>query len=389
MVRDACSTCVLAFLGDTKRLATAANLEHIHLPSCYMPLDLHAPVSNFLMTRATTKLKSLYVTGVPVKSDVMKLILHCQALEELTLMVASFDMGDLFETNMLRPNLRKFHIESEVRADGTGIGGELEDSFYSELIRRLQAPNLVDFRFKGGSRHPLASDIKRFLETLSESGCLAREDQASTVPSIKLIPPQRRGSPEFPPDPLPDAYICTFSNAFHVLHQYSPTEFTHPRFSKLQALDLYEAFVDLSDKELGILGASLPHLKSLSFSTRAYGRPKSRMTLIGFWLLGKCCRNLENISLLIHAAIDWECFGALTGFVGDCDSVDARLEHYARARNANVHALYVGDSTVHDEELAAEFLRVVFPNIWNLGYTQSREETEDMVKWRSIRHNIH
>ncbi|KAF7759676.1 hypothetical protein Agabi119p4_11371 [Agaricus bisporus var. burnettii] len=377
----------IMFFWDSPALCTASKkqlpvlkfLKNIHFAAQDAYVELNAPVSIFLLAHATPYLKSVCVTGISIPSEVAKAILQCKSLEEIALKVRSFDIEDFLDTDMPRDSLRKFHIDLNFRME---VDGKLEDSFYTELIRKLRAPNLVDFQFSGGPRFPHAFDIKNLLETILGHERFSDENQTR---SIKLTPPPRRIITELPLDTQP--YICTFTNALHVLTLPVVSDLTRPCASELQVLDLNEAYLDLSDKELGILGASLPHLKSLIFSARPYER-KSRTTLTGLWLLAKHCKSLEDLGLLIDATIDWDALRTLTGFDGDHDSIEARVEHYALAKNSNVHNLYFGGSTVGDEGLAAEFFRTVFPKILNLCHTRSRTETNEMVKWVAIRDSL-
>jgi hypothetical protein len=380
--RETCAFCVPASGGDEPQLPVLNCLKHIHFSAPNAPLVLYAPISKFLFAHATNKLKSVHVDGIPIPSEVVKTILECEALEEITLKVTSPDMEDLFEIDMTRPNLKKFHMELEPPVGWVEISRRLKDSFYTELITKLRAPNLVAFQFSGGSQFPYASDIKCLLEMILGREHSSDENQART---IRLIP-QLPGYMELAADPQPR--ICTFANALHALTLPLPSDRARSSPSGLEVLDLDEVFVDLSDKEFGILTASLPHLKSLIFSARAYGQGKSRTTLIGLWLLAKHCKSLENLGLLIDATIDWEAFRTLTGFDGDHDSVEARVEHYTLARNVNVHNIYLGESTVGEESIAKEFLGMVFPVILNLFYARSREETDEMTKWRAIKHSL-
>lgn len=384
-VHGACSSCTLAFIEDAKHLSSVVSLRHIHLGTHYIPQDLYLSFSDFLMACSSSRLKSLHVSGVPMTLDAMRLALQWPALEEFTARVSSFDIKKALDQEP-RPLLRKFQVESEVFAEGSEAGGRSENDFYSELVERLRAPGLVDFKFEGGEP-PLAHDIERLLKAFAESESFADETQGWRAPCIRLLPARHRISQL--PTPLPNTRICTFSNALYVLCQPSLTNPTRSRFSQLRMLDLYETSVDMTDAELGILATALPYLRTLIFSARSYGREKSRTTLVGLWLLAKRCKDLETISLLIDAALDWEVFEALTGFTdGAADKLDARWEQLAQGRNNTLHALYVGESTIQDEDLVTNFLKLVFPGIVNLCYTNSREMTGDMKRWRAVRHQL-
>jgi hypothetical protein len=289
-----------------------------------------------------------------------------------------------------RPCLKQLDIEFD--AAKAGDNEILWKCFYSDWVERLYAPSLVDIRIKGGAYHPaFTSDVWRFLEMLSAPECFADTAQAWRKPGITLSPDTTSLRTLDPSIPLPSEYVCTFSNSLHLLCKPSAIDPTRSRFAELQTLNFQKIHVDLTDEELGTLGRALPRLTTLMFSSDGHGRGKSRTTLVGLWLLARHCKHVETFSLFIDASFDWRVFTALAGnraLEGPKGGNKGPIVDWAQIQNPNLFALYVGDSTIQEEDFVSDFLSAVFPCIVNLCYTQSREMSEDMEKWRAVRHQL-
>lgn len=291
--------------------------------------------------------------------EALNLVLTNERTRDVQVGVEQFDLNRVLPpgTSGSRKNLHTVMIYA---AKGVTSDSLFDQFFFQKLLRRLDARDLVCFTFLCGPKYLSVPDARTIFTSFHYEKAFSDDNTNQSSPVIRISPTESSNGITIDLT----HYICTFANSFYLTCQPISSTDSTPRFAYLDKLDI-NVLVDLTDSDIGSLSSSMPRLTQFNVETSRAGRTgRSRTTLVGIWLLAKNCPAIEYIGIWFNAVLDWGQFSAITQL--DEDSVsdgEGRRAALQKAMNLNLLFVAVGDSSVEDTDVAAEFFHVVCPRL--------------------------
>ncbi len=357
-------------------------LEDVRFYAHHGQPDLSPLISRSILdlTKAEHMPKKLDICGVPLSTDAFGTALALNPLKALSMDVQRFNMS-LFTAFNPERTFHTLDIHSYVLPNGAERGGSLERSFHSRILKQFNSCELARFQFFGGPARLTPQDLCAAFEIL-----IADRDHAT----LEFIEFQGCHESE---EPISEedlqSYICSFSDAFHVLCQ--PGRYGQRRFPYLRHITLTNALVDLLDEDFDIIGRALPNLATFVVSNRRGGRTGwPRTTLIGFWFLAQHCPNLERYSIWMNAILNCSKLCALAG-MGQLEKWEAERRVFdivSRTRLENMQTIEVGDSLIENSIVVTRFFSCLAPNVRSVHFNRQQNTREVNTLWAHVNSQI-
>lgn len=357
-------------------------LESIRFYCHHGQPDLSPLISQSIvnLTNARSMPKKLNICGVPLNSEAIGTALTLQPLRAVSIDIQRFNMNAFTGFSPLR-TFHTLDLHSYVLPNGVERGGSLERCFHSRLLKQINSRELTRFQFFGGPPRVMPQDLCSFFEIL-----IGDRDHAK----LEYIEFQgsRESEEEISEQEL-QAYICTFSDAFHILCQPGP--YGQPRFPYLRSITLTNALVDLLDEDFDVIGRALPNLTTFVVGNRRGGRTgRPHTTLIGFWCLAQHCPNLEKFSIWMNAVFNCSKLCDLAG-LGKLEKPEAERRVFgvvARRKLKRMQLIEVGDSLIENSIVVTKFFHCLAPNMRAVHFNREHNIREVNTLWAHVNSQI-
>ncbi|KAF9450973.1 hypothetical protein P691DRAFT_808995, partial [Macrolepiota fuliginosa MF-IS2] len=344
--------------------------------------DISPLISNAIvgLGKAKKMPKKLDICGVPLSSEAFYTAIALPPLRAVSIDVQRFNMSAFSGFNPER-TFDTLDIHSYLLPNGAERGSSLERCFHSRILKQFNSRELTRFQFFGGPLRLTPQDLCSAFEIL-----IGDRDYAK----LEFIEFQGNHESEDPiSEEILQSYICSFSDAFHVI--CLPGTYGQPRFPHLRFITLTNALVDLSDEEFDIVGQALPNLTTFVVSNQRGGRKGwPRTTLIGFWFLAQHCPNLERFSIWMNAILNSAKLCALAG-LGELEKQVAErrvFEIVARTKLERMQTIDVGDSLIENSIVVTRFFSFLAPNVRSVHFNRQYNTREVNTLWAHVNSQI-